>query len=157
MDTYNYNKLNYGKGMCSGASSNVNCSCQLRLSINSLLDCTKEPCLKNPIPQLSQGHWLPWPGPPLSWGVLSVLSLPSINSPATGKTSDSVLHSYQELRPTGGGVSRLSSANSKKRRNSKENSTLLKNVYPQHLLSCGCWRKGKKPFSIGSYSPCTHK
>lgn len=155
MDTYNYNKLNYGKGMCSGASSNVNCSCQLRLSINSLLDCTKEPCLKTLHPRSPQGHWLPWPGPPL-FEVFSLFSLTFNKLSATGKTSDSVLHSYQELRPTGGGVSRLSSTNSKKRMNSKENLTLLKNVYPQHLLELWMLEEGKKTLFDGSYS-CTHK
>ena len=70
MQIYNYNTLNYGKGMHSGASSDITCHCQLRLSIKVLLDDAKNLALKILHSSLP-GLWssLPWSGPPLSWGL----------------------------------------------------------------------------------------
>lgn len=57
----------------------------------------KTPVLKKPSTSPFWGHCLSWLGPPLHWGVLSVLNKLAF---ATNKTSDSSLCPYQDPRPT---------------------------------------------------------
>ena len=129
--TSNYNRLNYGKDLCSRASCSITCSCQSRLSINIPLDYANDLALKFLYPSplealplsLSVVHLALQVFPLLFLRVCSVAQLypplgnlsflPSslANFLTTGKSSVSPLHPYQEPRSVGAGVPRLSSPN----------------------------------------------
>ena len=67
-----YNRPNYGKDKHKRACCYATCNCQSKLfRPHPPKEICKSLVLKTPV---LQGHYLFWLGPPLPWGVLSVLS-----------------------------------------------------------------------------------
>ena len=96
--TYDYNRLNYGKGMHIRACCYVSCNCQSKLSVHTHLNeyvkalSWKLPYLIIPVPV----PLLAWPTSPLWCYFCSLLNKLVF---ATDKASDSSLWPYQEPRP----------------------------------------------------------
>lgn len=74
----NYNRLNYGNGMCNRACCFVTCNYGSKLSVQAHLDEYVKVLSWKSLYLIIQPQCFSWLGPPLLWGVLSSLS--SINS-----------------------------------------------------------------------------